>query len=212
MGTDNSNSESGSEQLRKSRRATVYFEPSVHTKLRLTAAGSGRSISDIVNDAVKAVIAGTTPLPPVNMEAPLLDEHIVESTPVYDDVIRRIDYLESLVKTPRTTEVAEPSGMDLGTTPSLDTILDLIPGHETELRRMSVKSLSLFGSIIRGEAGPDSDVDILVEFSEPVGYFHLFRLKTYLQNLLNLEVDLTTPGALKPEIAEQVLNEAIDAL
>ena len=212
MGTEHLNSDNDSENLRKSRRATIYFKPSVHTRLRLAAASSGRSISDIVNDSIKTMLDGSTSQSSPYAEAPVLDDHISETTPAYNDMVRRIDHLESLIKTSRKTEESEPSGKGLGITPSLDSILELISGHATDLRRLGVQSLSLFGSIIRGEAGPDSDIDMLVEFSEPVGYFHIFKLQSYLQNLLNLEVDLTTPSALKPEIAEQVLSEAIYAL
>ncbi len=75
--------------------------------------------------------------------------------------------------------------------------------------RYFVISLSLFGSVARDEARPDSDVDILVEFSQPVGLFHFIDLRQCLENILGCKVDLGTSGSLKPYVKEEVLQEAI---
>jgi predicted nucleotidyltransferase len=72
-----------------------------------------------------------------------------------------------------------------------------------------VKSLALFGSVARDEARPDSDVDLLVEFSRPTGYVGVVRLELFLQGLLGREVDLGTPGSLRPRMRERVQREAI---
>jgi predicted nucleotidyltransferase len=73
----------------------------------------------------------------------------------------------------------------------------------------AVKTLALFGSVARDEAQPGSDVDLLVEFSRPVGLFHFFRLQDYLESQLSCKVDLGTPDSLKPRLREHVLREAI---
>jgi predicted nucleotidyltransferase len=75
--------------------------------------------------------------------------------------------------------------------------------------RFSVKSLSLFGSVARNEATAESDVDLLVEFDRPVGYFGLFALQDHLEKLLGCHVDLGTLNSLKPNIRERVLGELI---
>jgi uncharacterized protein len=75
--------------------------------------------------------------------------------------------------------------------------------------RYFVASLSLFGSVARNEARPDSDVDLLVEFSQPVGLFQFIELQQRLEALLGCKVDLGTPRSLKPRIKERVLQEAI---
>lgn len=75
--------------------------------------------------------------------------------------------------------------------------------------RYHVASLALFGSVARDEARSDSDVDILVEFSQPVGLFLFIELQQELEKLLGCKVDLGTPRSLKPRIKEQVLREAI---
>jgi predicted nucleotidyltransferase len=82
--------------------------------------------------------------------------------------------------------------------------------HLAELtQKYGVYSLSLFGSVARDEAGPASDVDLLVEFDRPVGYFGLLALQDYLESLLGCNVDLGTPGSLKPQIREHVLGECV---
>jgi uncharacterized protein len=89
--------------------------------------------------------------------------------------------------------------------------IKLIEAHRDELRGLGVRSLSVFGSVARDEAGADSDVDLLAEFSEPIGYFHLFRVQHRLEEILGARVDLTTPGGLRPELRDEVLAEAIRA-
>ncbi len=91
-----------------------------------------------------------------------------------------------------------------------DSVLKILRQKNTELaKQFGVKSLLLFGSVARNEAKATSDVDLLVEFSRPVGYFGLFALQDYLENLLGCPVDLGTPNSLKPAIREQVMGEAI---
>ena len=76
-------------------------------------------------------------------------------------------------------------------------------------RQFGVRSLLLFGSVARDEATATSDVDLLVEFNRPVGYFGLFALQEYLEKLLGCPVDLGTPDSLKPNIREIVMGEVI---
>jgi hypothetical protein len=70
-----------------------------------------------------------------------------------------------------------------------------------------VKRIGLFGSVVRGEQHPGSDIDLLVEFVEPVGLFKFIELENRLSELLNARVDLVTPNALKPAIGERILSE-----
>lgn len=77
-------------------------------------------------------------------------------------------------------------------------------------RRNQIRRLSLFGSVLREDFGPDSDVDVLVEF-EPearVGFFALVRMEIELSELLGRKVDLNTPGFLSKYFRDQVLEEA----
>jgi predicted nucleotidyltransferase len=89
-------------------------------------------------------------------------------------------------------------------------VLQLLKQKNAEMEReFGVKSLLLFGSVARDEATPASDVDLLVEFNRPVGYFGLFALQDYLEKLLGCPVDLGTPDSLKPYIRERVMGELI---
>ena len=92
-----------------------------------------------------------------------------------------------------------------------DEILGILDDHRDKLGRFKIRSLALFGSVARNEATSDSDVDVLVEFSVPVGLFHFVRLKGYLEELLDSPVDLVTLDAIKNKMREQILKEAIYA-
>lgn len=96
-----------------------------------------------------------------------------------------------------------------GQTKKRDDIVSLLREHQSEIERFGVKSLALFGSVVRGEAGKTSDVDFLVEFARPVGLFEFIDLKGYLENLLGCKIDLGTPASLKPGLRERVLKEAV---
>ena len=89
--------------------------------------------------------------------------------------------------------------------------LRILAQHREEIYAFGVASLAIFGSVARNEAGPDSDVDILVEFAVPTGYFGLFRLQRRLEELLGRRVDLATPGAVRESMKDRILLEAVHA-
>jgi uncharacterized protein len=91
------------------------------------------------------------------------------------------------------------------------TPLEILDRHRAELKKFGVKSLALFGSVVRGEAKPTSDIDILVEFAQPIGLFGFIRLKQRLSEILGRQVDLVTPQALKPQLRDRSLHEASHA-
>ncbi|MDY7011255.1 MAG: nucleotidyltransferase family protein [Planctomycetota bacterium] len=77
-------------------------------------------------------------------------------------------------------------------------------------RRNRIRRLALFGSVLRGDFRPDSDIDVLVEF-EPgarVGMLRLAGMEIELSGLLGRKVDLNTPGFLCDYFRDQVLAEA----
>lgn len=90
-------------------------------------------------------------------------------------------------------------------------VLALLAAHKDELKSHHVRSLSIFGSVARDEARPDSDVDCLVDFDAPVGLFAFAVLKLYLEEILGTRVDLATPEALRATMRERILSEAIRA-
>lgn len=75
-------------------------------------------------------------------------------------------------------------------------------------KNYKVKSIGLFGSFARNEANEDSDVDILVQFSEDIGW-EFIDLKQFLEESLEREVDLVTVEALKSELKEEILRDVI---
>jgi predicted nucleotidyltransferase len=92
-----------------------------------------------------------------------------------------------------------------------DEILSLLKRHRRQLKKYGIHSLSIFGSVARDQAHKNSDIDILVDFEKPVGLFEYARIKMYLEDVLGREVDLVTPEALRKELREDILREAIRA-
>ena len=90
-------------------------------------------------------------------------------------------------------------------------VLQNLRALQPELANYHVASLALFGSVARNEAQQESDVDILVEFDQPVGLFVFVRLKRRLESSLGRPVDLVTPDALRESMRAHILNEAIYA-
>ena len=90
-----------------------------------------------------------------------------------------------------------------------DKVLSIVVTHQEALKEFGVKSLDLFGSVARDEAGSESDVDLLVEFSSPVGLFQFSRVRLYLENILGCSVDLGTQKALRQHLREPVFKDAI---
>lgn len=76
-------------------------------------------------------------------------------------------------------------------------------------KKYNVKKIAIFGSYVRGEYKKGSDVDILVEFSKPVGFFAFLDLEEYLKKILGIKVDLVTKKALKPRIGKYILEEMV---
>jgi len=76
-------------------------------------------------------------------------------------------------------------------------------------REYSVKTIGVFGSVARDEQTGTSDIDLLVEFSKPVGFVTFMRLENFLSEKLGKQVDLVTSDSLKPVIRQDVLAEVI---
>lgn len=80
-----------------------------------------------------------------------------------------------------------------------DEVIGFLSSHRQQIEeRFGVSSLALFGSLARGEARPDSDIDVLVEFRETPGLTEYMSLKFYLEDQLGRRVDLVMKKALKP--------------
>ncbi|MBD3229210.1 MAG: nucleotidyltransferase [Candidatus Lokiarchaeota archaeon] len=77
--------------------------------------------------------------------------------------------------------------------------------------KFNVKNIGLFGSYIRSEQTKQSDIDLLVEFSAPIGFFKFIDLENYLSDKFGLKIDLVPIDALKPLIKPSILKETIYA-
>jgi len=92
-----------------------------------------------------------------------------------------------------------------------DDILRVIREKQSEFtRRFSVRRIGLFGSFVRDSAGPESDVDILVELAEPT-FDHDMNLKFCLEEALNRPVDLVMVDTVKPRLRPIIGKEVVDA-
>src|SRR4051812_27405624 len=87
-------------------------------------------------------------------------------------------------------------------------VAERLAPHAVELRSLGVRSLDVFGSIARGEAQPESDVDLLVEFEEVPGFLGYVRLRNRLQQIVGRHVELVMASGLHPRLREKVLREA----
>jgi hypothetical protein len=91
-----------------------------------------------------------------------------------------------------------------------DEVLTLLKGRRDELsNRYHVTSVALFGSTARDQAGPESDVDILVDFPGPPTFDQYMGLKIELEDLLGRRVDLVTRRGLRERIRPFIEKEAI---
>ena len=93
---------------------------------------------------------------------------------------------------------------------SLEDIRSILREHMDELRaRYGVRSIEIFGSYVRGEQREDSDLDLLVEFEEPVGLLRISMLQVYLSDLLGIKVDVIPKDSLRRELWDSVSREAV---
>lgn len=91
-----------------------------------------------------------------------------------------------------------------------DETLKLLTQHKPELIRLfGITDLALFGSTVRDEARPDSDIDVLVSFDGPATSKRYFGVQFYLEDLLGCPVDLVTDKALRPQLRPYVEASAI---
>jgi uncharacterized protein len=94
--------------------------------------------------------------------------------------------------------------------PTLDEVLRILRVHLPELReRYGIRTLGVFGSYVRGEQTPRSDLDLLVEFDQAPTLPEFIDLEHYLRGLIGFRVDLVTRRVLKGEIGRRILREVL---
>ncbi|MFN3762470.1 MAG: nucleotidyltransferase family protein [Anaerolineae bacterium] len=94
---------------------------------------------------------------------------------------------------------------------TLEDVIRILSAHKPILaNKYRVRSIGVFGSYARGDTLPTSDVDILVELDEPVGW-EIVDLRDYLEEILGIKVDLVTKGAVtrKPLLWQDIQKDLI---
>lgn len=90
---------------------------------------------------------------------------------------------------------------------NIEELKNTIKLHKFELEEnFKVEKLAFFGSYVRGDQTENSDIDILVEFKEPVGFLFI-HLADFLETLLGGKVDLITPDAIKPNRLKYIMED-----
>jgi len=93
---------------------------------------------------------------------------------------------------------------------TFEKIKSILEKHKNEMvGKYKIKDIGIFGSVVRGEQKEKSDIDILVEFKEPVDFFEFLDFEEYLENLLGTKIDLVSKKALKPYIGKHILKEVV---
>ncbi|MGM0405901.1 MAG: nucleotidyltransferase family protein [Thermoplasmatota archaeon] len=83
--------------------------------------------------------------------------------------------------------------------------------HKPYLKeKYNVKKIGIFGSYVHGDQAGSSDIDLLVEFSEPIGW-EIVDLKEELETLLDRPIDIVTKDALKPRLKTQIMEDVVYA-
>ena len=95
---------------------------------------------------------------------------------------------------------------------TLDEIKDTLHGQKPYLaERYGVTEIGVFGSYVRGEQDPDSDIDVLIELEEPprIDLFDLVNLEYHLTDLLGVDADVAIKGDLRKRIGKRILSEVV---
>ena len=115
--------------------------------------------------------------------------------------------------TPPMTTLTRPAaaGPDARPSRGLDDVLARLRAHEARLRAKGVAGLALFGSTARGDAGPDSDIDLLLELdaSAVLGLFDVVELKEALAADLGHPVDIAFRSRLRPWLAARIAPDLV---
>lgn len=97
--------------------------------------------------------------------------------------------------------------------PALSDVLTILRSHESELRRLGAAHTAVFGSVARGEANNESDIDILVDLDhdKSVGVFEYAEMTLYIRDLLAGKGHVSDRETLKPLLREDILRDAVSA-
>jgi predicted nucleotidyltransferase len=92
----------------------------------------------------------------------------------------------------------------------LSTIKKIIGDQKALLRdRYKINRIGVFGSYVRGDTHSGSDVDVIVEFSEPISLIRLVSLENYLSGIVGVKVDVVPKEDIRKELKDTILKEAV---
>jgi predicted nucleotidyltransferase len=96
---------------------------------------------------------------------------------------------------------------------TLPDVLAILRAYQQELRDMGVAHAAVFGSVARGQAGPSSGVDVLVDldYDKDLGIFEYARIKLYIDDLLGGRSDVANRKKLKPLLRDSIIRDAVNA-
>lgn len=100
----------------------------------------------------------------------------------------------------------------MGRAPTLEEVIAVLKQHEAELRARGVTRLAVFGSVARGDATPDSDVDLVIGYDHEAHFslLDLVGIQLDATDWLGRKTDVATWDGLKPTVAARVNVDAID--
>ncbi|MFM9939420.1 MAG: nucleotidyltransferase family protein [Hyphomicrobiaceae bacterium] len=92
-------------------------------------------------------------------------------------------------------------------------VLNILKEHQVELNKRGVKRIALFGSMARGEARPDSDVDILVDLDSvaALDVYDFVDLQQYIADLIATPVDVVNAACVKPKLRASIDRDSVYA-
>ena len=92
-------------------------------------------------------------------------------------------------------------------------VIAILKQHQAELERKGVQHAALFGSVARGEAGPDSDIDIMIDLDPHahLGVYDYVELKDFIASLFDRPVDVVNRQGLKPYVKPTAVADAVHA-
>ena len=95
-----------------------------------------------------------------------------------------------------------------------DEVIAVLRAEAAAIRKLGATALYLFGSAARDEIGPDSDVDVFIDFDPegPFSFVELIGLQDLLKEKLQRDVDLTTRGGLHPRLKARIERSSIKVL
>jgi predicted nucleotidyltransferase len=143
----------------------------------------------------------------LNAETLVLLERALQVEPAYDE-----GPLGGPVYSPSAGDLGRVvrERVDVAALPTAGAIKELLIERRQDLRALGVRRVGLFGSVLKGNSRPDSDLDVIVEFDPAEKTYDRFSaLASYLERLTGRRVDLVTTEGLSPFIGPRILEEAV---